>query len=238
MRKILILASFLMLAGITMVFAGYWEDFWKYNSLQNGEKMLQLKDTLESMSDTLNATEMAVLANCYTEYANWGLAKDDPKREEFYTKAMEYARQAVDKDPNNAFAHYVLGSTIGRLAQYKGIIQSLFMLGDFDKHIKKAMELDPTNYLAYIAMGMRYRDTPWPFKNYSKSEYYLKKAIEIEPGYPNAYYELAILYEKMGRMDEAKKLYEKIVSMPPHPDWIAKSKETQAIAREWLEKHK
>jgi len=42
----------------------------------------------------------------------------------------------------------------------------------------------------------------------------------------------------MGRMDEAKKLYEKIVSMPPHPDWIAKSKETQAIAQEWLEKHK
>ena len=112
------------------------------------------------------------------------------------------------------------------------------MLGDFDKHIKKAMELDPTNYLAYIAMGMRYRDTPWPFRSYNRSEYYLKKAIEIEPGYPNAYYELAILYEKMGRMDEAKKLYEKIVSMPPHPDWIAKSKETQAIARKWLEKHK
>ncbi len=71
-------------------------------------------------------------------------------------------------DSNSGRANYIAGAAIGRLAQYKGIIQSLFMLGDFDKYINKAISLLNENdeeqrlykTFALIASGMRYRDFP------------------------------------------------------------------------------
>ncbi|MDI3516976.1 MAG: hypothetical protein PWP37_546 [Thermotogota bacterium] len=230
----------LLLLTVGLVFCVTpWEEFWSYNSSHDGQGMLTLISKLENSGvETLNATDTAILAYAYTEYANWGLPPDDPEKERLYEKALEYADRAIDKDENNAFAHYVKGATIGRLAQYKGIIQSLFMLDDFDRHILKAIELDPNNFLAYVAMGMRYRDTPWPFRSYRKAESYLKKAIEIEPRYVNAYYELAVLYELMKRYDEARQLYEKILEIEPHPFFVAQAMETKEIAEKWLEEHK
>jgi len=228
----------MLLAFGSVLAASTWDDFWNYNSAHDAQGILSLVSKLENTGvENLNATETAVLAYAYTEYANWGLPSGDRQKEEFYEKALEYADMAIAKDQNSAFAHYVKGATIGRLAQYKGIIQSLFMLDDFDRHLLRAIELDPNNFLAYVAMGMRYRDTPWPFKNYKKAESYLKKAIEIDPRYVNAYYELAVLYEKMKRYDEARQLYEKILSMEPHPLFVAQGMETKETASKWIEEH-
>jgi hypothetical protein len=49
-----------------------------------------------------------------------------------------------------------------------GIIQSMFLITDFDKSIDKAMELMPDSPFPFIAKGMRDRDTPWPYRNLRK----------------------------------------------------------------------
>ncbi len=212
-----------------------------YRSLRLEEEMLQLIDVLE---DVLEKTPqdgyiLAMLCEALTEYEIWAKIPESEKVK-FYEKAVVTGKKAAEMLPSSSYANFVAGAAIGRLAQFKGIIQSLFMLGDFDKYIQKAIELDPKNYRALIAMGMRYRDTPWPFRDLKKSEEYFLKAIEAEPGYINSYYELALLYEEMAKasrskeekdnyLTKAKELYERILEMEPHPQWIKQGLETKEI---------
>ncbi|ABV32721.1 MULTISPECIES: tetratricopeptide repeat protein [Pseudothermotoga] len=217
----------------------------EYRSHRMEKEMWQLIQELEEMPQ--DGKTLAILCEALTEYANWAKISQE-EREKIYERAVEVGKKSVELLPESSYANYVTGAAIGRLAQYKGIIQSLFMLGDFDKYILKAIELDPNNYTALVAMGMRYRDTPWPFRDFRKSEQYFLKAIEVEPAYVNSYYELAVLYEQWSEIarksedrekyfQKAKQLYEKIILMEPHPQWIAQGEETKQIASNWLKEH-
>lgn len=232
MKRIIIfvflIISFVMLYAET--FSDLYNEFKKINSYHKIQEMEELLTKLKNYTN--DASMLALYCNALTEYANWGVSED--KKENIYNEAVEIGKKAVKLDENNGYAHYALGAAIGRLAQYKGIVSSLFLLGDFDEHIKKAIKLDPNLYTAYIAMGMRYRDVPWPMNNYKKSEQYLLKAAEIEPGYVNAYYELGVLYKIWKKYDKAKEMFEKVINMPLHPDWIEQGKEAKEDSKKEL----
>jgi tetratricopeptide (TPR) repeat protein len=232
MKRIIIfvflIISFVMLYAET--FSELYNEFKKINSYHKVQEMKNLLDKLKNYTN--DASMLALYCNALTEYANWGVSED--KKENIYNEAVDVGKKAVELDKNNGYAHYALGAAIGRLAQYKGIVSSLFLLGDFDEHIKKAIKLDPNLYTAYIAMGMRYRDVPWPMNNYKKSEQYLLKAAEIEPGYVNAYYELGVLYKIWKKYDKAKEMFEKVINMPLHPDWIEQGKEAKEDSKKEL----
>ena len=174
----------------------------------------------------------------------WGVS--DKEKEKTYEKARQYAEMALKLDPKNGRASYIAGAAIGRLAQYKGIIQSLFMLGDFDRYIETAIKLLDENdgeqrlykTFAYIAVGMRNRDVPWPLYNYKKSEEQLNTAAKLTPNYSNIYLELGYLYLKTGDKTKAKEMFEKVISMGPHP-WLVKThEEAVKTAQEELKKLK
>ncbi|SHE48864.1 TPR repeat-containing protein [Marinitoga hydrogenitolerans DSM 16785] len=233
MKKIIIILLLLFVFSIIFgqTFTKLYTEFKIINSYHKTDDMKKLLETLSSYTD--DASVLAIYCNALTEYANWGVEKD--KKEQIYEKAVEIGKKAVEMDPNNGYAHYALGAAIGRLAQYKGIVSSLFMLGDFDEHISKAIKLDPKLYTAYIAMGMRYRDVPWPLNNYKKSEEFLLKAAAIEPNYVNAYYELGILYKTWKKYDKAKEMFNKVIKMPLHPDWVEQGKESKELSKKELE---
>ncbi|WP_129409316.1 tetratricopeptide repeat protein [Marinitoga lauensis] len=230
----ILLFIFIFSIAYSQSFTELYSKFKVINSYHKINEMKSLLSELEKYTD--NASLLAVYCNALTEYANWGVPEE--KREQIYTKAVEVGKKAVKLDEKNGYAHYALGAAIGRLAQYKGIVSSLFMLGDFDEHIKKAIELDPSLYTAFIAMGMRYRDVPWPLNNYKKSEQYLLKAAEIEPGYVNAYYELGVLYKVWKKYDKSKEMFKKVIDMPLHPDWIEQGKEAKEDSKKALEELK
>jgi len=64
--------------------------------------------------------------------------------------------------------------------------------------MKKTKNKGCIKTFAYIASGMRYRDVPWPFYNYKKSEELLNSALKLTPNYSNIYLELGLLYVKTG----------------------------------------
>ena len=43
-----------------------------------------------------------------------------------------------------------------------------------------------------------------------------KKALEIDPDYSQAHFNLGFIYHKQGRFDEAAKEYEKVLILNPH----------------------
>lgn len=63
------------------------------------------------------------------------------------------------------------------------------------------------------------------------------KAIRLDPKYVNSYLELAILYDKWKRYDDAAKYYRKVVTMPLHPKFIKAGEESKEKAKKWLEEH-
>ncbi|PLV59782.1 tetratricopeptide repeat protein [Thermotoga sp. KOL6] len=209
------------------------------------EKILFVIKAIESTEDhDQNAKLLTILADAYLEYGLWGVKPEE--KEEIYEVARRLAEKALKLDPSNGRASYIAGAAIGRLAQYKGIIKSLFMLGDFDGYIKKAIKLlneeeeEGRLYktFAYIAMGMRYRDVPWPLYNYKKSEEFFEKALQLTPNYSNIYLEMGYLYLKMKDYERAKEMFQKVISMEPHP-WLVKTHEEAAQkAQEELSKLK
>ncbi len=219
--------------------------FYEARRDRDKDKMLSVIKEIESISDySKNSKLLTVLADCYLEYATWGVSDRD--KEKTLEKARSNAELAIKLNPREGRAYYIAGAAIGRLAQYKGIFQSLFMLGDFDKYIDTAIKLlDENNEegrlyktFAYIASGMRYRDVPWPLYNYKKSEELLNNALKLTPNYSNIYLELGYLYLKTGNKEKAKEMFQKVISGPAHP-WLVKThEEAVASANEELKKLK
>jgi len=220
-----------------MTFATTQHEFYEYRASQNATGMENLILNLKNdPSLEENATTLRVLADACVEYGLWGAPKEIKAK--YFDDAIHYADMALKITPNNAYLNFVKGAAIGRLAQYKGIIQSLFMLGDFDHYINKAIKLDPRLYRAYTALAMRYRDTPWPFANFDRSEELFKKALSIDPGYIYGYYELAQLYIKWGKIKKVRQTFEKIASLPVEKEFYAQEMECKVKAKKWLDTHK
>ncbi len=210
--------------------------FYEARASQNATQMFSLIQMLKNSTSLENdATSLKILADACVEYGLWG-AKDDEKAE-YFDDGIKYADMAIKLRPKDAYIYFVKGAAIGRLAQYKGIIQSLFMLRDFDHAINEAIKLDPKLYRAYVALAMRYRDTPWPFANFGKSERLFLKAINLDPHYVYAYYELAQLYLKWGKKDKAKEIFIKMSKMTPEKEFYVQEYQNIQFAKKWLEEN-
>lgn len=234
----ILMIALVLLAGTFMFALNYdeaLESFVEIRSYQDIEKVTDFIYMMEDDSKTFSdARLLTLLADSYREKANWMTGKDKVK---LYEQARKYAEQSIKLDSSYGFSYYVNGATIGQLATYSGIVKSIFMLGDFDDNIEKAMKMMPEDSYSRLAMGMRYRDTPWPYKSFKKSEKLLLESIELNPDYINGYYELAVLYEKDKKKDNAADLYKKILEMELQPEYIAQGNESKDIAKDWLEEN-
>ena len=234
MKKLLTVV-FLIVCSVMILASDYetlYSEFVGIRALENVEMMSAFIGKLE-LEDMGNIEILTLLADSHREYANW--IEDKKSRETHYKKARELAEKAIEMDSSYGMAYYVKGAAIGQLAQMAGIIQSMFLITDFDKRIDQAMELMPDSPFPFIAKGMRDRDTPWPYRNYGKSEERFLKAIENDPEYINSYYELAVLYEVWKKKDLAAQYYKRVVELDLQPAFVAQGQESKEKAQKWLE---
>lgn len=68
--------------------------------------------------------------------------------------AQGYAKKALSLDPNNADANFELARADGRLAQFRGILQSLSLAGEVKSALDKTIKLNPNYAGAYVALGL------------------------------------------------------------------------------------
>jgi len=152
------------------------------------------------------------------------------KQMKLYTDATALARKAVDANSNDTWGHFQLAAANGK---------RLLMLGKKDQieaskavraEIDKAIELDPTNHLAYHALGRWQRRMAEiggakrffggiiygsiPKGSFEESEKDLRKAIELHPEYVNHYVELGRTLVALKKYDEAARSFEKAIDLP------------------------
>src|SRR5512147_1310356 len=79
------------------------------------------------------------------------------KRMKEYRKAEEYARQAINLNPNSTWGHFYVAASLGSIALVSSISNQIDLAGEIRSALDKAIALDPNNGLAYHVYGIWHR---------------------------------------------------------------------------------
>lgn len=147
-----------------------------------------------------------------------------------YTEATALARKAVAANPNDTWGHFQLAAANGKRLLMLGKKEQIDASKQVRAEIDKALELDPTNHLAYHALGRWHRRMAEiggakrffggiiygsiPKGSFEESEKNLRQAIELHPEYINHYLELGLTLVELKKTDEAAQCFQKAIDLP------------------------
>jgi tetratricopeptide (TPR) repeat protein len=161
----------------------------------------------EALALELSPVERKRLAKHYTDnlevyqlyvkgqYFRLKLTEDGLRR------SLEYFNLAIEKDPNYALAYSGLAASYGMML-YWGYIPRQEGFAKYKTAVMKAFELDDLLVEAHGRLGAfkAQLELEWDWEG-GKRAY--KRALEINPNYPETHHLYANYYAIMGRFDEA-----------------------------------
>lgn len=100
----------------------------------------------------LNTPEGFVLAAQATSYLAASLP--DAQRVAAYEQARQLASRAIQGAPNNAQAYFERARATGRVAQTRGILESLGLAREMRADLERAISLNNAMGSAYVALGL------------------------------------------------------------------------------------
>lgn len=153
------------------------------------------------------------------------------KRLEHYHVAEDYARKAVEADPNGTWGHFYVAVSLGKIALKSSIPRQIDLAQEIRTEVKKAIALDPQNGYAYHVYGVWHRRMAeigqmsrifvstilWrsvPKGKLRKSVQYLKKAISLNPTVISHHVEIARTYVAMGKWELARSSLRSVQGLP------------------------
>jgi tetratricopeptide (TPR) repeat protein len=152
------------------------------------------------------------------------------RQQKLYTDATELARKAVAANPKDTWGHFQLAASNGKRLLMLGKKEQINASKEVRAEIDKAIELDPSNHLAYHALGRWHRRMDEiggakrffgnivygsiPKGSYEESEKALRKAIELHPEFANHYLELGRTLLALKKTDEAAQCFQKAIDLP------------------------
>lgn len=229
---------------------------------QTAQEWIQKGDEAYAKLDNqaaLNAYQKAVELDPTNYEALWKLSrayvdvgetlKDKDKRREYFKKAEEFARKAIEVNPDGSKGHLTLSIALGRVALDASPKERIRLSKEIKAEVDKALQLDPNDDIAWHVLGRWHRKLAtlsWIEKKFAniflggvpkeasleKAVEAFQKAIELNPGHINHHLELAITYEKMGQKEKAIAEYKKALELPIKD---ADDPEHKAYAKERLE---
>lgn len=112
-------------------------------------------------ADAEDARAHLLLARAAVYAAAELAAEADAEREALFARAADTAERAVDLAPEDPDAHFEVARALGRLAQYRGVLQSLNLAARVERALERTLELDPDHAAAWHARGLFHHDVPW-----------------------------------------------------------------------------
>ncbi|MDI6850375.1 MAG: tetratricopeptide repeat protein [bacterium] len=183
-------------------------------------------------------------------YLNIGEGLDnDNERKIYFKKALEFANKATEVNPEGDWGWTYVAAVNGRIALTKGGKEKVKYAMIIKDAVNKALKLNPNNDLANFIWGSynfeaatlnpvlrSFAKTLFgevPEGTIEDAEKYIKRAIELNPGRIQYYYELARIYEHQKKVEQAKAVLSKAVKLRPQTREDIKYREQ---ARKMLEK--
>ncbi|MBI5181570.1 MAG: hypothetical protein HZA06_01505 [Nitrospirae bacterium] len=133
-------------------------------------------------------------------------------------EARGYAEKAISLNPNRVEGYYYNSLSLSMYSLGKGIISALAE-GIRPKLVdaaKKAIEKDKAyNDASPLRIyGRYYYKVPWPYNDKKESEKILQEALQINPNSLRTLLYLGDTLYALGKRDEAKKYWKKIMNTP------------------------
>ena len=133
------------------------------------------------------------------------------RTEENIRKALSYFQQAIDNDPSDAQGYAGLADSYNILGYYNALPPNeAYPKGK--AAALKALELDDSLAGPHAALGVVKRDFEW---DWSGAEAEFQRAIELNPGYVEAYHWHSTLLSMLGRHADALREKKKALAMDP-----------------------
>lgn len=123
--------------------------------------------------EAIVAYEAAVATNPEDARAHYQLARAavyladalppeaEADKEGWFARAAEAAELSVELAPNDPDAHFEVARALGRVAQFRGVLQSLNLAARVSRALDAALELDPGHAASWHARALFHRDVPW-----------------------------------------------------------------------------
>jgi tetratricopeptide (TPR) repeat protein len=150
------------------------------------------------------------------------LYNDKTKRAHYSGVGRDYAKAAIEANPNGVEGHYYSGINTGLWVTTE-VIGAKFDAPKVRDAAKKASQIDPKfdSGGPYRLLGAVYANAPpWPASigDTEKGVDYLKKALDIAPNYPLNSLLLGDAYAADGQYEQALIQYRTVLGTQPRPE--------------------
>ncbi len=170
---------------------------------------------------------------------------NDAARDSMYRLGEQFARRAVQADPNSSMAHFALAKAIGRRALSLGARERVKYAGEVRKEAMEALRLDSANAGALHVMGMWHANImrlsgvtrffaknllggkTFGEANWKSAAASLERATALEPDRMVHRLDLAAVYRDMGDKPRAREQYQAAIQLK-HRDFNDKFYQQQA----------
>jgi tetratricopeptide (TPR) repeat protein len=157
---------------------------------------------------------------------------DKDARFALFHTGEQYARRAIDVNPQGADGHFDLARALGRTALSLGPRDKVKYATDVRAHALEALKLDPNHPGALHVMGMWNAEvmrlngpTRWIAKNvlggqvfgsasWKNAVQYMEKAVAVDPSRITHRIDLAEIYRDTGDKTRARQQFQAVLSMP------------------------
>jgi tetratricopeptide (TPR) repeat protein len=209
---------------------------------QSAAEHIALGDRAHAAMDASGALkhyEAAIAADPKSYEALWKAAREavdlgefnsDEERDRLYTEAEQYARRAVEANPNDAEGHFHLARSLGRRALSLGKRDQVKYAGDVRAQALEALRLDPKHPGAEHVMGM------WNYNvmrlsgmtrffakqflggkvfdsaNWDDAQRYMEESVANDPSRIVHHLDLARVYAARGDKDRARVQYQATIN--------------------------
>ncbi|MBV8587434.1 MAG: hypothetical protein JO308_14185 [Verrucomicrobia bacterium] len=171
---------------------------------------------------------LARISEIYSELSDQG--SDEGTKKKSAQTAIDYAKQAVTKGPNLGEAHLAMAIAIGKMTDFVDNRTKMEYSRTIKSEAEKAVQLDPTLDQGYLILARwNFEMTQlnpvlkglaqvmygqMPAASESQAIAYFQKAIAAKPDRIENYYEYGDALSRMGKKDEAKAQFEKVLQLP------------------------
>ena len=211
-------------------------ELWGGNSIARSLTSSAFRKTSLTKSTTtcdpnLRARKTPQLTKHYTENPEayqlylQGLYYWNKWTERGFTKAIDYFKQAVEKDPNYALAYAGLADAYNFLGD-SGYVASKEVRQDAKSAAMHALKIDDTLPEAHIALALVREAYDWDWPG---AETEFKRAIQLDPNSATAHQWYGDFLIRLGRLEEAKAELKKAKDLDPLSLPINSSRGTAAL---------
>lgn len=204
-------------------------------------KALQAYKKYKEAIKEKNGTYEALWKAAKTGFYLMEVLKNKKEKGKIVKEAVQYAKQAVEANPDGVEGHFWLGVNYTKYGEIKGVLKALFLISPTKKEMRKVLKLNDTyeGGGAYVVLGRVYSQVPGILGGSDKkARQYYEKAREICPTNSLNLLFMAETYWDLKEKAVAVKTLEELLAMEPNPRWVPETQKHQKEARKLLKRYR